>query len=79
MPPRRSRSGFCVDALVDSADWPAAIDAARKTSTTLDAATRATLYDALRAEHGDADPAALVRSAARAGLKARIDAYLAAS
>ncbi|MDQ2927466.1 MAG: enoyl-CoA hydratase/isomerase family protein, partial [Pseudomonadota bacterium] len=35
--------GF-VEALVDAADWPATLDAARKASTTLDAQTRASLY-----------------------------------
>lgn len=70
--------GF-IDALVDTPQWLAAIEAARKTSCALEPATRATLYDVLGADHGDADLAALVRSAARAGLKARIESYLAAS
>lgn len=70
--------GF-VDALVDAADWPATLDAVRKTSNTLDAETRASLYGALSTDHGDADLAALVRSAARPGLKERIRHYLAAS
>lgn len=70
--------GF-VDALVDMPQWPAAIEEARKTSSALEPATRATLYEVLRTDHGDADLATLVRSAARAGLKARIEGYLAAS
>jgi enoyl-CoA hydratase len=44
-------------------------------ATSLPAASRALLSDALRDEHADADLAALVRSAAEPGLKRRIDAY----
>ncbi|CAB3757123.1 enoyl-CoA hydratase/isomerase family protein [Paraburkholderia solisilvae] len=44
-------------------------------ATSLPAASRALLSDALREHHADADLAALVRSAAEPGLKHRIDAY----
>ncbi|MFC0692409.1 enoyl-CoA hydratase/isomerase family protein [Paraburkholderia humisilvae] len=44
-------------------------------ATSLPAASRALLRDALRDDHADADLAALVRSAAEPGLKRRIDAY----
>jgi enoyl-CoA hydratase/carnithine racemase len=44
-------------------------------ATSLSAASRALLRDALRDDHADTDLAALVRSAAEPGLKRRIDAY----
>ncbi|PAX94019.1 enoyl-CoA hydratase, partial [Bordetella pertussis] len=46
-------------------------------ATALDPATRATLHRVLRDDHDDADLAALARSAAQPGFKARIRDYLA--
>ncbi|CFN42511.1 enoyl-CoA hydratase/isomerase [Bordetella pertussis] len=59
------------------AQWPALIDAAAEAATALDPATRATLHRVLRDDHDDADLAALARSAAQPGFKARIRDYLA--
>jgi len=68
--------GF-VDTLVEKMHWPVMIAAARATATALDASTRASLYDALSSHQGDTELAALVRSAARSGLKDRIGRFLA--
>jgi enoyl-CoA hydratase/carnithine racemase len=70
--------GF-LDEVIEAAQWPQALSAAGAAASALDDRTRAVLYDVLRSDHGDADLAALVRSAARPGLKARIAAYLDAS
>lgn len=69
--------GF-VDAVVEDSAWPEALDAARDIARSLDRPTRSALYHALRSDHGDADLAALTRSAARPGLKDRIARYLSA-
>jgi enoyl-CoA hydratase len=70
--------GF-VDTLADPSQWDQAIATARSTADALDRTTRVALYSATRPDHDDADLAALVRSAARAGLKDRIACYLAAA
>ena len=70
--------GF-VDALEDEAAWSGAVAAARTAASTLLPADRAALHATLRDDHDDADLAALVRSAARPGLKQRIARYLDAS
>lgn len=67
--------GF-VERLAEPADWGAAIEAARDTAVALDAPSRMALFEMLGSEAADADLAALVRSAARPGLKDRIAAYL---
>jgi enoyl-CoA hydratase len=69
--------GF-VDTIVETSRWSDTIEVMRGSAGALDLSTRSTLYDALRPDHGDADLAALTRSAARPGLKARIAHYLAA-
>ncbi|ETH52415.1 enoyl-CoA hydratase/isomerase family protein [Bordetella pertussis H973] len=70
------RIGFVRDCAAQ-AQWPALIDAAAEAATALDPATRATLHRVLRDDHDDADLAALARSAAQPGFKARIRDYLA--
>lgn len=70
------RIGF-VQQVVPEIDWPAQQQQAGQTAVALDAATRAHLYAALDANTHDADMAALVRSASRPGIKARIERYLA--
>jgi enoyl-CoA hydratase/carnithine racemase len=70
--------GF-VDHLAEPAAWDAAVAQARRIALALDAPSRAALFGILGAESPDADLAALVRSAARPGLKARIAAYLEAA
>jgi enoyl-CoA hydratase len=70
--------GF-VDTIVETSRWSDTIDVIRGSAGALDLASRSALYDALRPDHGDADLAALVRSAARPGLKDRIARYLAAA
>ncbi|MES2990913.1 MAG: enoyl-CoA hydratase/isomerase family protein [Pseudomonadota bacterium] len=67
--------GF-VERLAAPADWGAAVAAARDAAVALEAPSRAALYERLGCEAADADLAALVRSAARPGLKDRIAAYL---
>ncbi len=65
-----------VDRLVDGATIDAAIAEAAKAASRLDAETVASLHRATRREaRDDADLAALVRSAARPGLKQRIVEY----
>ncbi|AWP86711.1 enoyl-CoA hydratase/isomerase family protein [Bordetella bronchiseptica] len=70
------RIGFVRDCAAQ-VQWPALIDAAAEAATALDPATRATLHRVLRDDHDDADLAALARSAAQPGFKARIRDYLA--
>ncbi|MBO9354769.1 enoyl-CoA hydratase/isomerase family protein [Bordetella petrii] len=70
------RIGF-VQQVAPEHDWPAQQRQAEQTAAALDAATRASLYAALDANTHDADMAALVRSAARPGIKTRIQQYLA--
>lgn len=65
--------------LETSDQWSALLAQAREAAAALHADSRAQLYRALGGEspaEADADLAALVRSAAAPGLKARIDAYL---
>lgn len=56
--------------------WDAAIAEALSVATTLDDWSRGALYGALAAPQHDADLAALVRSAARPGLRERVRHYL---
>jgi enoyl-CoA hydratase/carnithine racemase len=56
--------------------WPALIEAAARDAAALPDASRAALYAATWDENADGDLAALVRSAAAPGLKARIRAYV---
>jgi enoyl-CoA hydratase/carnithine racemase len=67
--------GF-VERLAEPVEWGAAAASARDTAAALDDASRAALFAMLGTEAADADLAALVRSAARPGLKERIAAYL---
>lgn len=66
--------GFA-SAILEEADWPAAIDAAATAANTLTPEATATLFDATVSDTRAEDMAALVASAARPGLKARIQAY----
>jgi enoyl-CoA hydratase len=61
------------------AEWPAVVERARSRAAALPAFSRKALYAALNTTQPDADLAALVRSAARPGLKERIMQYLADS
>jgi enoyl-CoA hydratase/carnithine racemase len=67
--------GF-VERVAAPSDWVAAVAAARDAAMALDAPSRTALYERLGSEAADADLAALVRSAARPGLKDRIATYL---
>lgn len=67
--------GF-VHQLAEPAQWDAIVAGARAEAAVLSDAMRATLYDTLAPGHSDTDLAALVRSAAAPGLKARIADYL---
>lgn len=67
--------GF-VTQIAAQTEWPGLLRQAADTATALDPATRAALYGVLDTGNNDADMAALVRSAARPGLKARIRKYL---
>jgi len=58
------------------AEWDACIATARASSQALSPQARRQLYGALAPASNDADLAALARSAAEPGLKARIQAYL---
>ncbi|MEO8995903.1 MAG: hypothetical protein ABI284_00475, partial [Nitrosospira sp.] len=57
-------------------NWAAITDDAKKTTRALDSESRAQFYEAIYENHADSDMAALVYSAARPGLKARIAHYL---
>ncbi|MVW77830.1 enoyl-CoA hydratase/isomerase family protein [Bordetella sp. 02P26C-1] len=59
-------------------DWPALTQQAAQTATTLEPDVRVSLYSTLEFNNHDADMAALVRSAARPGIKDRIAQYLSA-
>lgn len=72
------RMGF-VHRLAEPAEWGAVIAAAEATADALDDGARAALYGALGNAQPDTDLAALVRSAAQPGLKARIARYLGVS
>lgn len=67
--------GLATQVVADPAE---AIAAAATAASRLDAATVALLHERTRGAEDAADMAALVRSAARPGLKARIEAYRAA-
>jgi enoyl-CoA hydratase/carnithine racemase len=69
--------GF-VDAIEDASQWPRVVEAAEREAAGLDRETAAQLFSQTRDDRRDADLAALVRSAARPGLKDRIAAYRAA-
>jgi len=69
------RDGFA-SRLAAPQEWPDIERQALETASALDCDSRVQLYAALSAETPDADLARLVRSAARPGLKARIEAYL---
>ena len=60
-------------------DWSDAVAQSATAASACDDASRAALFKATSHEQADADLAALVRSAARPGLKARIATYLQAS
>jgi enoyl-CoA hydratase/carnithine racemase len=72
------RLGF-VQRLAEPAEWDDVVTAAQATAEQLDDGSRAALYGALDNARPDADLAALVRSAAQPGLKARIARYLGAA
>jgi enoyl-CoA hydratase len=65
--------------LAGDADWPSIIEQSEVRATHLDGATRSGLHHALRSPHADADLLHLVRSAARPGLKTRLQEYVQAS
>lgn len=67
--------GF-VDQVSPESDWPMLLEQATQDADALDAATRASLYQALDVNDADADMAELVRSASRPGFKTRIRHYL---
>lgn len=60
-------------------EWPAITQSAMQRAMHLDGVTRAGLHRALRDPNADADVANLVRSAARPGLKTRLQEYVQAS
>jgi enoyl-CoA hydratase len=64
--------------LSDRGEWPALVSSTQVAARSLDDATQRQLYHALDREMPDRDLAALVRSAARPGLRGRIQEYLAA-
>lgn len=66
--------GFVSDVLEED-DWPAAIEAATASANTLAPDATAALFDATVVDTRAEDMAGLVASAARPGLKARIQAY----
>lgn len=66
--------GFASD-VVEDADWPAVVDAAATAANTLAPEATAALFQATAPDTRAADMADLVASAARPGLKARIEAY----
>lgn len=66
--------GFA-SAILEEDDWPAAIDAATTAANTLAPDATAALFEATVADSRAEDMAGLVASAARPGLKARIQAY----
>jgi len=70
--------GF-VTGIATTDEWPAALAAVEARASLLDPTSRAALFAALADDRPDADLAALVRSAARPGLKGRIRHYLAAA
>jgi enoyl-CoA hydratase/carnithine racemase len=69
------RIGF-VQQTVEPDEWAGLIDGARKTAAALDHDTRVRFHGAIHENHANDDLAALVRSAARPGLKGRIARYL---
>ncbi|MCD0504251.1 enoyl-CoA hydratase/isomerase family protein [Bordetella petrii] len=69
------RIGFVEPPAPESA-WPSLQQQAAGMAQALDAPTREQLYSVLDVNHHDADMAALVRSAARPGIKERIRQYL---
>ena len=73
---RAAEIGF-IERVIATAQWDEVLAETIERSASLCAANRALLYQVLQDENqGDADLAALVRSAAAPGLGARIDAYL---
>ena len=70
--------GF-IDTIVALAEWPTLTPTLGAQAAALTPSARATLNRLTTPEMGDADRAALVRSAAQPGLKARIQAFRAAS
>ena len=68
-----------VVAVVEEAALEDAIGAARTAASRLDATTVAALHARTRRADDDGDLAALARSVARPGLKARVEAYRAAA
>lgn len=69
------RIGFVHEACPE-AEWTALLDRAAPASVALDFDTRHALYNVLDVNEADKDMAALVRSATKPGLKARIAHYL---
>lgn len=70
------RIGF-VQHIVAPDAWPATVDSIQAAAGRLTREHRATLHATLASRHDDTDLAALVRSAARPGLKQRMQAYVA--
>jgi len=66
--------GFASD-IVEEANWPAVVNAATAAANTLSPEATAALFRATAADTRAQDMADLVASAARSGLKARIQAY----
>jgi len=62
--------------LLEQGEWTEAIADAQRVARELDSSTQQQLYNALDKEIPDRDLAAVVRSAARPGLKSRITHYL---
>ncbi len=61
---------------MEPGQWPELVEQAKASAAVLPAWSRETLYQVLSPAQADADLAWLVRSAARPGLKQRIEAYL---
>ncbi len=75
----QARANGFVDAVVDPTDWAATLAGEAARASFLPPEALALLYRTLDGEQADADLAALVRSAAAPGLKARIAAYRSAA
>jgi enoyl-CoA hydratase/carnithine racemase len=71
---RGLRNGF-IDQLAPPQQWEDLASEQARRASMLPAESRALLYRALDSERRDSDLADLVRSAAKPGLKERIDAY----
>jgi len=72
----RARSIGFLHEVVEPGQWPELVEQAKASAAVLPAWSRETLYQVLSPAQADADLAWLVRSAARPGLKQRIEAYL---